>query len=181
MKNTTKKWLTVAGCLAVCAVLVFVIAGQFGREPVTDDPLPTSNSQPKDVVVTEPGGAVDNTEKKDDVEVKPEIPDVSSTPGASGDNGAVSSGTEQTIQPDPVKPEPDEDALKDPTQKPDGTPVEGTPKPEDHNNVTPPPAPPSTNTGGGLPGFDNVPNAGPNQVIEGESDGDINKQVGIMD
>ena len=181
MKNTTKKWLTVAGCLAVCAVLVFLIAGQFGKEPVTDDPLPTGSSQPEDVVVTEPGGGDDNAEKKDDVEVKPEIPSVTPTPGASEGNGAVSSGTEQSIQPDPVKPEPDEDAIKNPAQKPDGTPVEGTPKPEDHNNVTPPPAPPSTNTGGGLPGFDNVPDAGPNQIIEVDGDGDINKQVGIMD
>ena len=181
MKNTTKKWLTVAGCLAVCAVLVFVISSQFGREPVTDDPLPTGSSQPEDVVVTEPGGGDDNAEKKDDVEVKPEIPSVSSTPGASGDNGAVSSGAEQTIQPDPVKPEPDEDALKDPTQKPDGTPVEGTPKPEDHNNVTPPPAPPSTNTGGGLPGFDNVPNAGPNQVEHLDDMYENGNKIGIMD
>lgn len=181
MKNITKKWLTVAGCLAVCAVLVFVIAGQFGREPVTDDPLPTSNSQPKDVVVTEPDGGDDHAEKKDDVEVKPEIPGVSSTPGASGDNGAVSSGTEQTIQPDPVKPEPDEKTLKDPTQKPDGTPVEGTPKPEEHNNVTPPPVPPSTNTGGGLPGFDNVPDGGTNQVIEADDMYESGNKIGIMD
>ena len=43
-----------------------------------------------------------------------------------------------------------------------------------------PPEPPSTNTGGGLPGFDNVPNAGGNQGGTIDSDGDINKQVGTM-
>ena len=58
--------------------------------------------------------------------------------------------------------------MKDPTKTPDGTPVDGTPEPQDHNNVTPPPEQPSTNTGGGLPGFDHVPNAGENQVTEAD-------------
>lgn len=40
MKNSTKKWLTVAGCLAVCVVLVIVIASSFSKDKVTDDPLP---------------------------------------------------------------------------------------------------------------------------------------------
>ena len=180
MKNVSKKWLTVVGCLVVCAVLVVLIAGQFGNEPVTVDPLPTNSSQSSNVVVTQPDGdAADNTEKKDPVEVKPEIP--SNTPDASGDNGAVSTGTEQTIQPDPVKPEPDEEALKDPTKKPDGTPVEGIPKSEDHDNVTPPPAPPSTNTGGGLPGFDNVPDGGANQVTNADDMYENGNKIGIMD
>lgn len=179
MKNSTKKWLTVAGCLAICAVLVFVIAGRFSKEPVTDDPLPISSSQPDDVMVTEPDGG--DTEQKDDVEVKPEIPSASSTPSVSGNNGAVSSGTDQTIQGDPVKPEPSQEELEDPTQKPDGTPVEGTPTPENHNNVTPPPPPPSTNTGGGLPGFDNVPDGGANQVIEADDMYENGNKIGIMD
>ena len=34
MKNATKKWLIVAGGLAACAALVFIIAGQF--ESMTD-------------------------------------------------------------------------------------------------------------------------------------------------
>lgn len=50
----------------------------------------------------------------------------------------------------------DDEALKDPTQKPDGTPVEGKPDAEDHDTVEPPPPPPSTNTSGGLPGFDTL-------------------------
>lgn len=180
MKNSsTKKWLTVAGCLALCAVLVVLIAGKFGKEPVEDNPAPPASSQQHgDVVVGGPDSApTDSPEKKDDTEVKPEQPDVTSSTGG---DGAVSTGTEQTIQPDVVKPDPDEEDLKDPAKKPDGTPVEGAPKSEDHNNVTPPPPPPSTNTGGGLPGFDNVPDAGPNQGEYVDGDGDINKQVGIM-
>ena len=100
--------------------------------------------------------------------------------GTNAGNGAISSGTEQTIQADPEVPEkPDEETLTDPSQKPDGTPVEGTPTPEDHDNYQPPQQP-STNTGGGLPGFENVPNAGGNQGGTIDSDGDINKQVGTM-
>ena len=45
MKNNTKKWLTVAGCLVVCAILVAVIASSFSKDKVTDDPLPPSSSQ----------------------------------------------------------------------------------------------------------------------------------------
>lgn len=114
----------------------------------------------------------------DNVTVNPETPDASTN--TDDGNGADFTGTEQTIQPDPVKPEYTEDELKDPTKTPDGTPVEGTPEPQDHNNVTPPPEQPSTNTSGGLPGFDNVPNAGANQGGSIDSDGDINTQVGIM-
>lgn len=185
MKQSTKKWLVVAGGLALCAVLVVLIIGRFEKAPPQDAPLPTATSQPGGVVVQDPdtSGAPESEtpEKEDEAPVmKPNIPASTPTTSDAG-GGAVSSGTEQTIQPDPVKPTPSEDALKDPTQKPDGTPVEGTPTPVDHDKVTPPPPPPSTNTGGGLPGFDNVPDAGPNQVIEGQSDGDINKQVGIMD
>lgn len=68
--------------------------------------------------------------------VNPETPDASTN--TDDGNGADFTGTEQTIQPDPVKPEYTEDELKDPTKTPDGTPVEGTPEPQDHNNVTPP-------------------------------------------
>ena len=170
MTENTKKWLTVAGCLVVCAILVAVIASSFSKDKVTDDPLPPSSSQQGDVVVDPdsstppPAESGDDQEPGDDVNVNPETPDASTN--TDDGNGADFTGTE--------------DELKDPTKTPDGTPVEGTPEPQDHNNVTPPPEQPSTNTSGGLPGFDNVPNAGENQVTEGHSDGDINMQVGIM-
>ena len=51
MKNNTKKWLTVAGCLAICAVLVIVIVSSFSKDKVTDDPLPSSSSQQCDAGV----------------------------------------------------------------------------------------------------------------------------------
>ena len=51
MTENTKKWLTVAGCLVVCAILVAVIASSFSKDKVTDDLLPPSSSQQGDVVV----------------------------------------------------------------------------------------------------------------------------------
>lgn len=158
MTENTKKWLTVAGCLVVCAILVAVIASSFSKDKVTDDLLPPSSSQQGDVVVDPdsstppPAESGDDQKPGDNVTVNPETPDASTN--TDDGNGADFTGTEQTIQPDPVKPEYTEDELKDPTKTPDGTPVEGTPEPQDHNNVTPPPEQPSTNTSGGLPGFD---------------------------
>ena len=153
MTENTKKWLTVAGCLVVCAILVAVIASSFSKDKVTDDLLPPSSSQQGDVVVDPdsstppPAESGDDQKPGDNVTVNPETPDASTN--TDDGNGADFTGTEQTIQPDPVKPEYTEDELKDPTKTPDGTPVEGTPEPQDHNNVTPPPEQPSTNTSGG--------------------------------
>ena len=184
MKNNTKKWLTVAGCLAVCVVLVIVIASSFSKDKVTDDPLPPSSSQQSEVVVDPDSSTLPPTESGDDQEpgedvtVHPETPDASTNTDEG--NGADFTGTEQIIQPDPVKPEYTEEDLKDPTKTPDGTPVDGTPEPQDHNNVTPPPEQPSTNTGGGLPGFDNVPNAGENQVTEADDMYENGNKIGIM-
>ncbi len=181
MKSTTKKWLIVAGGLTACAVLVFIIAGQFGKAPVNDAAPPSSSSQQSGVVVDEPDGNINSEKNEPDISVKPETPDVSPTPEAGGSgNGAVSSGTEQTIQGDPEKPKYDDEVLKDPAQKPDGTPVDGKPEAEDHDAVEPPPPPPSTNTGGGLPGFDNVPNGGANQVIEADDMYENGNKIGIM-
>lgn len=78
MTENTKKWLTVAGCLVVCAILVAVIASSFSKDKVTDDPLPPSSSQQGDVVVdpdssTQPPAEFDDSQEPgDDVTVNPE-------------------------------------------------------------------------------------------------------------
>ena len=197
MKNSTKKWLTIAGCLAVCAVLVVVIASRFAGETVTDGDLPSSSSQQGDVVVDPDSGtlntdAPDNSEQAgDDVTVNPQIPsgDLSENSG----NGADSTGTEQTIQADPVKPEtPDEEVLTDPSQKPDGTPVEGTPTPENHDTYEPPKEVPqdSSEPQGGdvnsagqtyLPGFGWIDSSGENQAIQADDMYENGNKIGIMD
>lgn len=182
MNDKTKKWLTVAGCLAICAVLVGLIGGQLRTERPVDAPLPTQSAQPSDVTVQRP-----DTEKELVVVIPPEIP----AEPAVTDNGAVSSGTEQTIQGDPVKPEYTEDQLRDQTQTPDGKPVATPPPVVEHDQVEQPAEPPKADNqpqGGDvnskgetyLPGFGWIKNSGENQGVVGESDGDINKQVGIM-
>lgn len=184
MKNMNpkmKKWLAVAGGLALCAVLVVLIVQRFQTPEPVDDPVPSQSSEVSDVTVdpNEP----DSTEKEKEVVVTP--PDTSQP--VSTDNGAVSSGTEQTIQGDVSKPEYTEEQLQDPTQKPNGEKVTEPPTAVEHDTVEQPKETPKSEStwkpsgGNSIPGFDNVPNLGENQVIEGKSDGDINKQVGTMD
>ena len=185
MKNIndkTKKRLIITGCLALCVVLVALIGQQFQSPKPGDNPLPRQSSGVSDVTINP--NASGNTENEKEIIVTP--PDT--TQPSNTDNGAVSSGTEQTIQGDATKPKYTEEQLKDPTQKPNGEKVTEPPKPVDHDKVeqpkdTPKPQEPSKPISGGnsIPGFDNVPNLGENQVIEGKSDGDINKQVGTMD
>lgn len=178
-----KKWLTVAGCLAVCAVLVGLIGAQFQKGPVQDEPLPTQSAKVSDVTVEPPKAE----KEKEIVVMPPEIP--SETPSAG--SGAVSSGTEQTIQGDVSKPEYTEEQLHDQTQTPDGKPVTTPPAAVDHDSVEQPKEPPKTDDqpqGGDtqngqiyVPGFGWIEDhGGGGQGIVGESDGDINKQVGIM-
>lgn len=179
MNDKTKMWLLVAGGLALSAVLVVAITSQFRTEKPQDAPLLPPSSSASDVTVDP--NAPDNTEKEKNVVVQ----QPNTAPPASSDNGAVDKGTDQTIQGDAVKPEYTEEELKNPDQKPNGDPVTEQDKPQEHDKVETPVTPPQTSkpSGGGnsIPGFDNVPNLGENQVIEGKSDGDINKQVGTMD
>lgn len=175
MKNNTKKWIAVAGCLAVCVVLAVLIGSQLQKKPVTDEPFQSQEPKQTDVTVQAP-----QAETKNEVSVT--SPDTSSP--ADTDNGAVSSGTEQTIQKDASKPEYTEKQITDPTQKPNGEKVTEPPKSVDHDKVEKPKDTSESEKqtqSGGLPGFDNVPDGGANQVIEVDGDGDINKQVGTMD
>jgi hypothetical protein len=102
MKNNTKKWIAVAGCLAVCVVLAVLIGSQLQKKPVTDEPFQSQEPMQTDVTVQAP-----QAETKNEVSVT--SPDTSSP--ADTDNGAVSSGTEQTIQKDASKPEYTENSL----------------------------------------------------------------------
>jgi len=126
------------------------------------------------------------TEKENDIKVSPI--EIEKEPNNA--NG-VDKGIEQTIQPDPIKPEYTDEQLKNPDQKPNGEKVTEKDKPVEHNKVEKPNTPPKSDNqsqGGDvnskgetyLPGFGWIKNSGENQRIAGESDGDINKQVGIM-
>lgn len=204
MKSKTKKCLLVAGGLAICVVMVVLIGSQFTREVVPDEPITAPvfpaadliiNAGSEQSIVKPDGKELGSETLKDDapsIVIKPEMP----TPiDNSSGNAAVYKGTEQTIQPDAIRPEYDEETLRDPTKTPDGEILDGPPQHVDHEEVTLTPTPAahtgskqsgnsSSGNGGGssgkLPGFDNVPYAGENVATYLDGDGDINKQVGIM-
>ena len=186
MKNRMQKWLLVAGCLVICAAMVGLIGSRFTKEPIPDDILPAADSAAGGVTVdagTESGGS-DATVP---IVVKP---DTSIPADNVGGNGAVYTGTEQTIQPDVTKPVYDEETLKDQTKTPDGEKVSEPPTHTDHSNVVPStntPAKPNEPQSGDkndkgqiyVPGFGWINETGGSGETVG-SDGDINKQVGIM-
>lgn len=188
MKNNNgkmKKWLTIAGCLALCAVLVVLIGQQFKSQKPVDNTLPPQSSEASDMTVDP--NLPDNAEKEKEVIVTP--PDTSQP--ISTDNGAVSSGTEQTIQGDAVKPEYTEEQLNDPDQKPNGEKITEQDKPVEHDKVEQPKDTPKNDSqpqGGDtkdgkiyVPGFgwiDDEGGGGQGTTVDG--DGDINKQVGNM-
>jgi hypothetical protein len=168
MNDKTKKRLIVAGSLAVCVVLVALIGSRFIPDKSAEQPIPQQSSQPAEVTV--------NTDTEKEREVVVAAPDT--TQPAATDNGADSSGTEQSIQSDVTKPpEPSKEQLTDPSQKPNGEAATASPKPSANTGSSEG----SSQSGGGLPGFDNVPDGGENKTIEVDGDGDINKQVGNMD
>lgn len=163
MKKNNKKWLVIAGALALCAVLIAVIANQFKTPAVVDEPMPVSESQSASVVV------------------EPVVTPITDTSIADA-GGAVDSGPEQTIQGDVDKPDPpvnpviDEDALTDPDNVPTYTPEQTNPSQGD------------TPTGGDtrpgqiyIPGFGWVADEGGGGAgTDTGSGGDPNKQVGDM-
>lgn len=175
MNDKTKKWLVVAGGIAVSAVLLVLIAGAFKTPVSRDVDIPQSTSEVQDIVVDTP----DMTEKENDIIVPPiNIPEE-----VKSSNG-VGTGTEQTIQPDvEQKAAYTEEELTNPTQKPNGEKVD----PPTEENPTPPQTQdkpqeqPSASTGGGLPGFDNVPNAGGSENIYVDGMKENGNKIGIMD
>lgn len=182
INDKTKKRLIIFGGLAVSIVLIILIAAQFKKEPIKEADIP------KQSIETNVAAA--------DSQNKLQIKEAESTTAKISEvsqkvNGAVDTGTEQKIQGDvPKKPtKPSTDSTKTPSvEKTDPPKAEDTPLP---STSTPKPAKPEkkvekkvettkTQPSGGLPGFDNVPDGGENQVIDGKSDGDIDKQVGTM-
>ena len=152
---------------------------QFAKAPDKPDTLPqteqgsssvTPEVQPPEVVVTPP-----NNTPSQPVETLPPQTDL----------------PEQKLQPDPVKPE-----APDNPKTPDGT--DRTPNSDKNHDFTPenPDTPPtykpedtekkptpseSKPQGGGLPGFDNVPNAGANQGERLDDMYENGNKIGDMD
>lgn len=182
MKNTDqkmKKWAVIAGLGLVCCVMVAVIGGKFAEAPPTDD-LPISTPAVSGEVNPNPNI---NTEEKEDMVINP---NANSKPADTGSTD--STGTEQTIAPDPIKPQPPEkpDTAVD-TSKPHDPPKDDTltnpDKKPDSKPVPPPEVKPETpQVGEGeiyIPGFGGVTNEGGGGSGEQTgSDGDWDKIIG---
>ena len=188
MRNKPMKRLVVTGAIIVIVFLIILLGRRFQKEPYTEEPIPTDINTNSDVIVNNPDILeTKDKESKEETENKVTVAPII-TEGPSQDDNAENAKTEQKIQED-ISPKPTytEEQLTDPTKKPNGENVEepkvkenkttATPKPEENTNNTPE----DNNSSGGLPGFDDVADGGANQVIDGDSDGDIDKQVGTMD
>ena len=118
MTDKTKRIILIAVCCLLCIAAAVGIAVRFGGNAnissgvVSDDPTQSGNP------------SVDiNNNSQTDLDVQMETPDASETDPA---QGADSSGLEQTIQADPVKPESPEKP-----EAPSGT----TTLPDDHDGT----------------------------------------------
>ena len=182
MKNKLMKRLIVAVGIVGIIILILMIGTRFRKVPVTEADIPQTSSEIRDVVVDKPDES-QTIEEEEKITVAP----IDITEDAVEDNGSPDTKTEQKIQEDiPDKPTYTKEQLTDPTQEPNGEKVEvpkATPKAtkadektnaKSDENIT-------NDSSGGLPGFGEVPDGGDNQVIDGDSDGDIDKQVGTMD
>ena len=171
MSEKTKRRLAIAGAAVICIALVVAIGIRFAKEPVRPD----ASSQ-KPVSSSEVAPDIQNSTEKKEVVVSPQP---ASEPESSETLPPQTDLPEQKLQPDPVKPEapakpelPKNADTTNPSKPPEY-------KPEDTEKK--PVAESKPQNGGGLPGFDNVPDGGANQGEYVDGDGDINKQVGEMD
>ena len=191
MTDKTKRIVLIAVCCLLCVAAAVGIAVRFGGNAdissgvVSDDPTQSGN----------PSVDIDNNGQTD-LDVQVETPDASETDPA---QGADSSGLEQTIQADPVKPESPEkpEAPSGTTTLPDdhdGTDVpeeerktedEAPPTYEETPTVTPTetePAAGSTNSSGQVyvPGFGYVENSGENTGVQDNSMYETGNKIGEM-
>ncbi len=177
INDKTKKRLIMFGGLAVSIVLIILIAAQFKKEPIKEADIPKQSI----------GTNVVATDSKNKLEIKEaQSTTAKITEDGQKVDGAVDTGTEQRIQGDvPDKPtKPSTDSTKTPSvEKTDPPKVVDTPLP---STSTPKPTKPEkkvdtkTQPSGGLPGFDNVPDGGENQVTEADEMYENGNKIGDM-
>lgn len=180
MTEKTKRIILIAAGVLLCAALVVGIVSRLAAVPMPIDPaIPDDVPDTKDPVVN-----ISDPEVKVDIKTDGDHHDLG--------NDADSSGTEQTIQDAPTKPDapehpgktekdhtaddvPEADRNKEtpPTYKPEQT--EGKPQPTE-------PAGGSTNDAGQVyvPGFGYITPSGPNTVIDGQDIYENGNKIGIM-
>ena len=171
MSDKTKRRLTIAGAVVICIALVVAIGMRFAKEPVRPD---ASSQEP--ISSSDVAPDIQNSTEKKEVMVSPQP---TSEPESTETLPPQTDLPEQKLQPDPVKPEapakpelPKDADTTNPSKPPEYRPEDTEKKPAAESKPQ---------GGGGLPGFDNVPDGGANQGEYVDGDGDINKQVGEMD
>lgn len=184
INDKTKRRLIVASGLIISVLLIVLITNQLKKEPTEDAVLPNQSIETNDIIVEKPV----ITEKEDEIIV----PEIKIPEDEMIDNGAIDTGTEQTIQGDVEKPkDPTKEQLTDPTQKPNGEKVETQPEPVDHNKVEKPTETPKSNdepqggdTNNGkiyVPGFGWIEDVGEGEGTVAEDMYENGNKIGNMD
>lgn len=196
MTEKTKRRLAVGGGIAICAGLLAAISLQFAEPPAGEDELPGKESSAAELII-DPSHAADGSDAASSMEesspgegnVELSIqPDTGQGAGETQtaqpvDSRPAQTGQpEQSIQPEVEKPQqPDGENLTNPEEKPDGTPVEATPEPVDHDTYVPPADDGGAGSGGGMPGFGSVPNGGANAETQAGDMYENGNKIGSMD
>lgn len=186
MTEKTKRRLAIGGGIVICAGLLAAISLRFAKPPAGEDVLPEKESGVAEVMVDPSHAAEESGDEGESVEltiqpVRTETPAPTEKPMTT-ETPVPTEQPEQSIQPEVEKPQqPDEETLANPEEKPDGTKVEGTPEPVDHDTYVPPADDGGADSGGGLPGFDNVPNLGANTATQADNMYENGNKIGSMD
>lgn len=173
MSDKTKRRLAIAGAAVIGLALVVAIGMRFAKEPVKPD---ASSQEPVSSSDVAPD-IQDKTEKKEIVV----SPQPTSEPESTETLSPQTDLPEQKLQPDPVKPEapseppalPENADTKNPEKPPEYKPEETEKKPAASEPSKP-------QGGGGLPGFDNVPDGGANQVTNADDMYENGNKIGDM-
>lgn len=181
MTEKTKRRLAIGGGTAICAGLLAAISLQFAKTPAGEDVLPEKESSVAEVIIDPSHAAEENVE----LTIQPDTGQgagETQTAQPTDSRPAQTGQPEQGIQPEVEKPQqPDGETLANPEEKPDGTKVETTPEPVDHDTYVPPADDGGGNSGGGLPGFENVPNLGANTATQADNMYENGNKIGSMD
>lgn len=187
MTEKRKRQLAVGIGILICTGLAVVVGLQLAKPPAREDTLQDSEMtqavMDPDITSGE-AKETDESEEEKDLVIQPETGQGAGavqTEQPIDSRPAQTDEQEQSIQPEVVKPEkPEEADLTNPEEKPDGTKVEGTPEPADHDTYVPPA---DTGDGGnsGLPGFGSVPNGGANAGTQAGDMFENGNKIGSMD